>query len=116
MLALFIDENLNHRILRGLIRAIPHLDYAVTQDTELKGAVDPRLLAAAAEQGRILVTHDVNTIPKHAYDRIKAGLSMPGVIAVPDQLAIGQAISDLGLLVECCERSELENRVLYLPL
>ena len=41
---------------------------------------------------------------------------MPGVIAVPDQLAIGQAISDLGLLVECCERSELENRVLYLPL
>jgi hypothetical protein len=29
MLALFIDENLNHRILRGLIRAIPHLDYTV---------------------------------------------------------------------------------------
>ena len=26
MLALLIDENLNHRILRGLLRTIPHLD------------------------------------------------------------------------------------------
>jgi len=27
MLSLLIDENLNHRILRGLKRTVPHLDY-----------------------------------------------------------------------------------------
>ncbi len=116
MLSLLIDENLNHRILRGLVRSVPHLDYAVAQDTGLKGAADLRLLAAAADQGRILVTHDVNTIPKHAYERVIGGFSMPGVIAVPDDLSIGQAISDLGLLVECCQPSELVNMVLWLPL
>ncbi len=116
MLSLLIDENFNHRILRGLVRSVPHLDYSLTRDTGLKGVTDPQLLAAAAEQRRILVTHDVNTVPKHAYERVAGGLTMPGVIAVPDDLGIGQAISDLGLLVECCQPSELEHRVLYLPL
>jgi hypothetical protein len=116
MLALLIDENLNHRILRGLNRRIPHLDYAVAQAAGLKGVQDPPLLAWAASHGRILVTHDLRSIPKHAYERIRAGHSMAGVIAVPDTLPIGQAIEDLELLVQCAQPAELENRVFYLPI
>ena len=41
---------------------------------------------------------------------------MPGVIAVPDSLAIGQAIEDLVTMIECSEQSEWENLVVYLPL
>ena len=66
MLALLIDENFNQRILRGLKRAIPHLDSVLAQSAGLQGVHDPPLLAWAAAQHRILVTHDVNTIPKHA--------------------------------------------------
>lgn len=116
MLPLLIDENLNHRILRGLKRTIPHLDYVVAQAAGLKGLKDPPLLAWAAERGRILVTHDLKTIPKHAYERARAGQSMPGVIAVPDSMPIGQAIEDLALLVECSPPAELENLVFYLPI
>ena len=116
MLALLIDENFNHRILRGLNRRIPHLDYVVAQAAGLKGVQDPPLLAWAAGQGRILVTHDLKSIPKHAYDRVRVGHSMAGVIAVPDNLPIGLAIEDLALLVQCAQPAELDNRIFYLPI
>lgn len=116
MLALLIDENFNHRILRGLQRTIPHLNCVVAQGAGLKGVQDPPLLSWAADQNRILVTHDLRTIPKHAYERVKSGQFMPGVIAVPDSLPIGQVIEELTLLTECSQPHELENLVFYLPI
>ncbi len=116
MLPLLIDENLNHRILRGLLRTVPHLDYLLTSDAGLKGTEDPVVLGFAAKENRVLVTHDLRTIPKHAYGRVKAGLSMAGVIAVPDDLPIGRVIADLALIVECAEMQEVQARVIYLPL
>jgi hypothetical protein len=41
---------------------------------------------------------------------------MPGIIAVPDDLPIAQAIEELHLVVECCKDHELANQVLCLPL
>lgn len=116
MLSLLIDENFNQRILRGLKRVIPHLDYVVVPSEGLRGAEDPELLARAAEQGRVLLTHDLKTVPKHAYERIKNGASMSGVVAVPNTMPIGQAIDDLSVLAECATPDELQNRILYLPL
>ena len=40
---------------------------------------------------------------------------MSGIIAIPDDLPIGQAIEQLHIVVECLEENELENQVLYLP-
>ena len=116
MLALLIDENLNHRTLRGLLRSVPHLDYVLIPAAGFKGADDPTVLDLAAKQNRIMVTHDLKTIPKHAYDRVKAGLLMPGVIAVADDLPFGQVIEDLTVLVECATPSEIQSLVLYPPL
>src|SRR5882762_6556836 len=100
MVALLIDVNLNQRILRGLQRAVPHLDCIVAQKVGLGATEDPLLLEQAAAQNRIVVTHDLKTMPKFAYERVNAALPMPGVIAVPDSLPIGHAIEDLMLLVE----------------
>jgi hypothetical protein len=116
MLRLLIDENLDHRILRGLRLRLPDLDFVVVQNTDLKGVKDPPLLAWAAEQNRILVTPDLKTIPKHAYERVETGTPIPGVIAVPDTLAIGQAIEELVTILTCSEQHEWENPVIYLPL
>ena len=116
MLRLLIDENFDQRILRGLKLEIPDTDYAVAQEIELGGLPDPLLLAWAAEHQRILVTHDVNTIPKYAYERIRAGQLMPGVFVIPEDLAVGVAIAELARLVECCGSDELANQVKYLPI
>jgi superfamily II DNA or RNA helicase len=74
---LLFDENFNHRILHGLELRVPNLDYVVAQEIELKGAKDPDLLAWAAEQNRIVVTHDLETMLKYAYDRVAAGKECP---------------------------------------
>lgn len=116
MLRLMIDENFDHRILRGLESQIPDLDFIVVQYTKFQGAKDPQLLALAAEQDRILITHDFKTIPKFVYERVAANLPTPGVIAVPDSLPIGQAIEELAILIACSEPNEFMDLVRYLPL
>lgn len=82
----------------------------------MQGLQDPPLLQEATLLQRILVTHDLKTMPRYAYERVAAGEPMPGIIAVPDDLPIGQAIEPLPMVVECAGEHELENQVLYLPL
>ena len=116
MQSLLIDENFNQRILRGLKLRIPNLDYAVVQESGLSGESDPNVLAYASEQNRVLITHDLKTIPRFAYERVAANLPMPGVIAVDDELPIGKVIEELAIIVECSELSDWENQVVHLPL
>jgi hypothetical protein len=111
-----VDENFDHRILRGLESQLPDLDFIVVQHTEFRGVEDPQLLALAAEQNRTLITHDLKTIPKFVYERVPAKLPTPGAIAVPDSLPIGQAIEELASLVACSEPNEFVDLVRYLPL
>ncbi len=113
---LLLDENFNHHILRGLKLRAPNLDYLVAQRTALRGVEDPLLLEWAATIDRVLVTHDINTIPKYAYERVIAGLPMPGVVIVPITLLIGQAIEELLAIIECSVQSEYENQVVHIPL
>jgi hypothetical protein len=116
MLRLLIDENFDRRILRGIRLRVPHLDYVIAQDTELKGLKDQALLAWAAQEQRVILTHDVNTVPGYAYERIASGLPMPGVIVVPEDLAIRLAIEEAVTLIECSTTDELDSQVKYIPI
>lgn len=60
MLRLLIDENFNPRILRGLIRRRPSLDFVLAEHAGLKQADDLDVLTWAAGQNRIILTHDIN--------------------------------------------------------
>lgn len=113
---LLADENFNNDTLRGLLRLIPDLDYVRVQDTEIYEADDPVVLEWAARENRILLTHDVKTMAGFAYERVAAGLPMPGVIEVNSDLPIGQAIEHLLVVIEVSEPGELENRVVFVPL
>lgn len=116
MLTLAADENFNNNIVRGLLRRRPDIDIVRIQDVGLSGADDPTVLAWAAEEGRILLTHDVSTITRYAYERIEADLPMPGVFEVSLAASLGQAIDDLLLLVECSLENEWEGQIVYVPL
>jgi hypothetical protein len=116
MLHLLIDENFDRRILRGLRLRLPSLDYVVAQETEVKGLGDQLLLEWAARSRRVVVTHDVNTVPGYAYQRVQAGQSMPGVIVVPEDLSIGLAIEEVITLIECSREDELQDQVKYVPI
>lgn len=116
MLRVAADENFNNDIIRGLVRRKPNIDIVRVQDVGFSGAADPMILEWAGEQGRVLVTHDVSTLTKYAYDRVDAGRRMPGVFEVSADMSIGRAIDDLLLLVECSFDGEWEGQVRYLPL
>ncbi len=116
MIGLGFDENLNHDILRGLLRRNPALDVIRVQDAGLSGQDDPEVLEWAAQQGRVLISHDVSTITAHAYERVAAGQAMPGVFEVPPSVPIATAIEDLRLIAECSRPGEWEGQVRYLPL
>jgi Domain of unknown function (DUF5615) len=115
MLRLGTDENFNGDVVRGLLRQEPHLDLARIQDAGLEGADDPTILQWAADEGRILLTHDRATMPRFGYDRVRAGLPMPGIFVVSNQLPVGQVIAEVLLLATCTDKGEWANRVVFLP-
>lgn len=116
MLRFAADENFNNAILRGLIRRNPDLDIVRVQDVGLSGVDDPEILEWSAQEGRILLTHDVSTITRYAYDRIRAKQPMSGVFEVGRNVSIGEAIEDILLIAECSVKDEWEGQVRYLPL
>ena len=116
MLRFAADENFNNHVVRGLRRRNPALDIVRIQDAGLYSADDPTILSWVAREGRILLTHDAATMTRFAYDRVAAGLVMPGVIEIKKTAPAGPVIEDLLLLAECSLEGEWENRVEYLPL
>ncbi|AFY88620.1 hypothetical protein DSM107010_17820 [Chroococcidiopsis cubana SAG 39.79] len=110
------DENFDNTIIRGLIRRNSNIDIIRVQDVGLSGKDDPTILAWAARENRILLTHDVATITRYAYERVVASQPMPGVIEISLDAAVGKVIEDIILLLECSSESELEGQIQYLPL
>ena len=116
MIRFLADENFDNRILRGLLARDPAIDIVRVQDTEIAEADDPRVLEWAAEEERILLTHDVRTMTAFTIERVKAGLRMPGIVEVSGSMSIGDAIEDLLLFFECSLDGEWEGQILYVPL
>ena len=115
MLRFLADENFDNTIIRGLFRRNPTLDIVRVQDVGLSGKDDPTVLEWAAQEGRILLTHDVATITRYAYDRVRQDRPMPGVIEISTDAPIRRVIEDVLVLVECSQEGELDGQVQYLP-
>lgn len=115
MLKFLADENFDNTIVRGLFRRSPEIDIIRVQDVGLSGKDDPTVLEWAAQEERILLTHDVSTITRYAYERVRQGQTMPGIIEVSIDVPVGRVIEDILVLVECSQEGELEGQVQYLP-
>ena len=115
MLRLLIDQDLDHDILRGLLRRIPQLDAVTAFDIGMSEATDPQLLTWAAQTGRIIVAHDRATMPTHAADLMIEGESIAGLFVVPRSIPLRQVIEDLELMITCSENDEWVNVIRYLP-
>ncbi len=115
MLKLLADENFDNTVVRGLLRRLPNIDIIRVQDTEFCGANDPTVLAWAAQENRVLLTHDMATITRYAYERIAKSQLMPGVIEVVAGSQVGRVIEDILLMLECSLDGELANQIYYLP-
>lgn len=59
------DADFSYTITKALRRRQPAIDFQSADDAELRGLPDPEVLAFAAKETRILVSHDCNTMPEH---------------------------------------------------
>ena len=116
MLRFAADENFNYNIVRGLLRRKSDLDIIPIQDVGLSGKDDATVLEWAAQENRILLTHDVATITKYAYERINDGLPMPGVFEIKMNSPLGDIIEDILLLADYSYEDEWDGKIVYLPL
>ena len=116
MLSIATDENFSGRILRGLRHRFPELDVLRVQDGEMYRSGDPALLEWCVKRRRVLLTHDTSTMTPHMIERAKAGLDLPRIVLVPANMAIGQAIEEIILILECSVDSDWEGSIWRLPL
>jgi hypothetical protein len=115
VIKLVTDENFHGAILRGLLRRMPGLDVVRVQDIGLAQTPDPAILAWAAREQRVLLTHDRETMPGFAYDRVRRGEAMVGVFLVSDHVPAGLAIDQLLLAIQSLSAADCENQVHHFP-
>lgn len=116
MLRLLADQNLNEHIITGLLGRRPALDIIRARDVGLQAVKDPALLAWAAQERRILLTHDHKTVPDFAYGRVRSGQPMPGVFLVENTGAFRAVIEDLLMADEITDADDWRDKVQRFPL
>ncbi|MBI4874709.1 MAG: DUF5615 family PIN-like protein [Acidobacteria bacterium] len=113
------DADLDARIVRGVKRRQPGIDFQLAAESDLWGLPDPEVLQKSADAGRVLVTHDRRTMPRHFSQYIVARTSS-GVIVVPKAVPIGIAVDiaveDLVLVWAASNAEEWRNRLAWIPL
>ena len=108
------DVDLKRAIVDGVLRRDPRVDFEIAQHASLDGMPDPEVLAFAAHEGRVPVTHDVTTMPSH-FEEFVSRRESPGVIIAPQHMPVGQVIEALLLVVNAGNAADLRNCVLLLP-
>jgi hypothetical protein len=104
------DADFNQKIVVGLRRREPAIDFRGAHDGGIIGLSDPEVLAMAADSSRILISHDRKTMPGH-FARFLETRSSPGLIIVSQDLDIGAAIEDLLLIWEVTGAGEWVNGI-----
>ena len=109
------DEDLDSDIIEGLRSHEPAIDILDSKQAGYRGAKEPVLLEFAAQQERILISHDRRTMTRYFRDRLAAGKSSPGLFIVPQRSAVGDVIESLVLVWTASQSAEWRDTVVYLP-
>lgn len=107
------DADLNPAIGRGLVRREPAIDWRPAQKLIPDATPDPEVLQLAADDGRVLVSRDAKTMPRH-FAAFIANRSSPGVILIPVSVTIGEAIEELILMWLAWTAEDIENQIWWL--
>jgi hypothetical protein len=113
-LRLYMDENVNGSITKGLRRR--DVDVLTVQADHRSGMADPEVLARSTALRRVLFSQDDDLLVE-AKQRQKQGIYFSGVVfAHQSRVSIGTCIRDLELVAKLGQLEEFENLVQFLPL
>lgn len=109
------DADLNQNIVKATLRLEPSIDFQTASIAGLAGLPDSMVLKLAAEQGRILVSHDRKAMPEHFGQFIQSE-NCPGILIVSQREPVSQVADELLLIWLATEPDEWVNRIHSLPL
>lgn len=109
------DADLNEDIVLGLVRQESSIDFQTAEEANLRGLDDAEVLACAAQEHRILVTHDRRTMPHHFANFI-LNHDSPGVFIISQKVDVRTAIEELLLVWSASDSEEWINLIVDIPL
>jgi hypothetical protein len=109
------DHDLTEAIVLGVLRREPAIEFRRLREVGFADRSDSQVLEYAASAGFLLVSHDVNTMTAHASERLKSGLSTPGIFLVHQADPARGTIDDLILIWAASEAEEWTDQVVFLP-
>jgi hypothetical protein len=109
------DADLNRNIILGLRKREVLVDFLTAKEGGTIGRPDSEVLEIAARSGPIVVSHDRITMTAH-FDRFVQTQVSPGLIIVPQGLAMGITIEELLMIWAASDGSEWLNLRKFLPL
>lgn len=109
------DADLRQAIVTGTLRRQPSIDFQSANEAGLEGVKDPEVLAIAARDSRVLVTHDRKTMPIE-FGQFITSQNSSGVLILAQNLPISEAIEAIILVWEASTAEEWINQIMTFPL
>ena len=109
------DADLKQTIVSATLRREPSVDFQTAVAANLTGRDDADVLAVAARDNRVLVSHDHRTMPYH-FAEFVANNSIAGVIIVSQRLPVNVVVEELVLIWTEQSAEEWVNRIAHLLL
>jgi len=108
------DADLKQAIVTGVVRRQPKIDFRSANAAELEGKKDSEVLVIAAQDGRVLVTHDRKTMPAE-FGAFIVSQTSSGVLIISQNLPISDAIESVILVWEVSTAKEWVNQIMSIP-
>ncbi len=116
MIRFMADADLHEGIVLGCLRREPAIEFLTAREADLRGVPDSQVLERATKERRVLVSHDCKTMPIHFGRYLSQGGESSGVVLVPQDLPLADAIEEIVLIWAASEPEEWTNRIVRLPL
>lgn len=108
------DADLNEDIVKGVLRREPGIDFQTAASAGLRGLSDLEVLTLAAEEGRILVSHDRKTMPQ-TFGKFIQSTTSPGLFLISQKTDLLIVIEYVLLAWLASDHEEWINRMVAIP-
>ncbi|HYL77714.1 MAG TPA: DUF5615 family PIN-like protein [Bryobacteraceae bacterium] len=106
---------MNQALVKGVRDREPSLDLMSATEAHLEGLADRDVLTLAADQNRILISHDTSTMPVHFAELLARGGHSPGILLVRQRAPFGQAVEAILMVWSASAREDWADQIHYLP-
>jgi len=110
------DEDLRFEIVLAVRRLEPTIDFTTMTELGRSGSTDEEVLSYAQSEGRIVVSHDVNTMKGLAEKRIAERTGVSGVLLTAQRNPTRVVAESILLIWGASDASEWSDRVAFIPI